>query len=62
MLGEPFAAAERKLDEARVITYFPASARQTHRACVYMEAGKPGKAADLFGTVLAGRGLACRDE
>jgi transcriptional regulator with XRE-family HTH domain len=75
MLGEPFELVERKLDEAEQLfatagtddrpqfgTYFSTSAALTRRALCYVEAGKPSKATDLFGTVLASNELTHRDE
>jgi transcriptional regulator with XRE-family HTH domain len=75
MLGEPFAVVERKLDEADRLyagadaddrpefgTYFTEAAMATRRALCYVEAGKPAKAADLFGEVIASHALTRRDE
>jgi hypothetical protein len=49
-------------DRPKFGTYFSRGAALTRRALCYVEAGKPGKAADLYGTVLAGNGLTRRDE
>lgn len=75
MLGEPIAVIERKLDEAKQLfatadgddrpqfgTYFDAGALVLREASAYIEAGKPARAASLFGTVLVGGGLSRRDE
>jgi hypothetical protein len=75
MLGEPLLVVERKLDEAEGLfttldddsrpqfgSYFTESALVTRRACCYVEAGKPAKAAELFGTAIASSQLTRRDE
>ena len=75
MLGEPIAAVERKLDEAqslfagvrhgeqpRFAITFTESALQLRNASCYIEAGKPGHAADLFEQVLNTGELSRRDE
>jgi hypothetical protein len=75
MLGESLVTVERKLDEAeRLFTspeadeqsqlgsYFTQGALITRRACCYVEAGKPARAAELFGDVLNGDGLSLRDK
>lgn len=75
MLGEPLLVVERKLDEAEGLfttlddghrpqfgSYFTESALVTRRACCYVEAGKPAKAAELFGTAIASEQLTRRDE
>jgi transcriptional regulator with XRE-family HTH domain len=75
MLGEPFELVERKLEEAEQLfttagnddrpqfgTYFSKSAALTRRALCYVEGGKPSKAVDLFGIVLASNELTHRDE
>lgn len=75
MLGESFSAVEAKLDQAEDLfaatpatddrpefgTYFTEGALLTRRACCYTEAGKPARAAELFGEALDG-GLSKRDE
>ncbi|WP_174186134.1 helix-turn-helix domain-containing protein [Nocardia barduliensis] len=75
MQGEPFNQVERKLDEARQLhdtrtdDHEPAVGlgydQHTHllrSASCYIEAGKPAKAASLYGIVLADGGLSDRDE
>lgn len=75
MLGEPFAVVERKLGDADRLyastdtggrpefgTYFTEAAVATRRALCYVEAGKPAKAAELFGTVISSNQLTRRDE
>jgi hypothetical protein len=75
MLGEPLTVVERKLDEADHLyasadahdrpdlgTYFTDAAMSTRRALCYVEAGRPGKAAELLGAVIASRNLNRRDE
>lgn len=75
MLGEPLPAVERKLGEARELfaaadehdglkfgACFDADALVLREASAYIEAGKPARAAGLFGTVLERGGLSRRDE
>lgn len=75
MLGEPLAAVERKLDEAKQLfavagsddrpefgAYFDAGALVLREASAYIEAGKPTRAASLFSSALARGGLPRRDE
>jgi transcriptional regulator with XRE-family HTH domain len=75
MLGEAFDTVERKLDEADQLyvsadtgerpefgTYFTEAAVVTRRALCYVEAGRPAKAAELFGEVISGNQLTRRDE
>jgi hypothetical protein len=75
MLGESFDTVKRKLDEADRLyasvdtgdrpefgTYFTEAAMATRRALCYVEAGKPAKAAELFGEVISDKQLTRRDE
>jgi tetratricopeptide (TPR) repeat protein len=75
MLGESFKEVERKLDEADQLftaadsdfepqlgAYLTKSQILVRRAICFTEAGKPSKAADLFGAVLADNELTHRDE
>lgn len=75
MLGESFDTVKRKLDEADRLyasadaddrpefgTYFTEAAMATRRALCYVEAGKPAKAAELFGEVISSNQLTRRDE
>ena len=76
MLGEPPNAVEQKMDEARELlasaspddepsepqgAYFTNATLLLRRATCYTEAGKPAKAAALFGDVIASGGLSRRD-
>lgn len=75
MLGEPLTVVERRLDEADHLyasanahdrpdlgIYFTEAAMATRRALCYVEAGRPVKAAELLGAVIASRNLTRRDE
>ncbi|GAA2985877.1 hypothetical protein [Actinokineospora diospyrosa] len=76
MLGEPIDAVERKLGEARTLAAAPDTTDGHHRlssyyndqthllrvASCYIEAGKPARAATLFGEVLTTQTLSRRDE
>jgi len=77
MLGEPIGVIEQKLGEAQQLfgsadgdednrpqfgTYFNEGALLLREASCYIEAGKPGRAAALFGDALVGSGLSRRDE
>ncbi len=76
MTGEPLSAVEQKMDEARELlasatpdderpgptgAYFTADTLLLRRATCYTEAGKPAKAAALFGDVITSGGLSRRD-
>ncbi|MDQ3152800.1 MAG: helix-turn-helix domain-containing protein [Actinomycetota bacterium] len=76
MLGEPLPAVERKLDDARQLlvqttadheqpdllgAYFNDSTLLLRNASSFTEAGKPGRAAVVFGDVLANASLSRRD-
>jgi transcriptional regulator with XRE-family HTH domain len=74
MLGEPLSAIERKTDEARrllmqaanepdglVHSYFTLEALGLRAAVCYTEAGKPARAAELFGEMLSTGRLSRRD-
>ena len=76
MLGEPIAAVERTLDDAHQIldhathnddqsdkfgAYFNACTLQLRNASCFTEAGKPGRAAVIFGDVLQDAPLSRRD-
>jgi hypothetical protein len=77
MLGEPFSVIERKIDDARRLvdaadsgderyahlgTYYDEGTHLLRTASCYIEAGKPAKAATLYGDVLAAGTLSRRDE
>lgn len=75
MQGERFSVVERKLDEARALidaspnsdTSAAGTGRPEHvhllrSASCYIEAGKPVRAASLYGEVLGSGGLSDRDE
>ena len=75
MTGEPMAAVEKGLDTAQqlltqangladgdgLVSYFSEGTLLVRSACCYTEAGKPHRAAELFGQVLAGDSLSRRD-
>jgi 3-deoxy-D-manno-octulosonate 8-phosphate phosphatase KdsC-like HAD superfamily phosphatase len=76
MLGEPLPAVERKLDDAHQVlaqatvddeqpcvlgTYFNDNTLLLRNASSFTEAGKPGRAAVVFGDVLANASLSRRD-
>lgn len=77
MLGEPFSVVEQKLEDARRLvdaadtsderyahlgTYYNEGTHLLRAASCYIEAGKPAKAATLYGGVLSARNLSRRDE
>jgi transcriptional regulator with XRE-family HTH domain len=77
MLGEPFSAVERKLEDARLLAdtedagderyahlgaYYNEGAHMLRAASCYVEAGKPAKAAALFAEVLSSGNLSRRDQ
>jgi hypothetical protein len=75
MIGEPLRIVEQKMDQARELltgataaddpgrtsVYFTANTLLLRRATCYTEAGKPAKAAVLFGEVLGSGSLSRRD-
>jgi transcriptional regulator with XRE-family HTH domain len=75
MVGEPMPKVEHKLDEAQQLlakadgeeqpgvigSYFTETTLRLRNASCYTEAGKPGRAAELFGEVLAADQLSRRD-
>ncbi|MEV6253939.1 XRE family transcriptional regulator [Nocardia sp. NPDC051911] len=74
MIGEPATAVEQSLDQAQhllteasgaddqgLVSYFNESTLLVRSACCYTEAGKPQRATELFGHVLADGGLSRRD-
>ena len=74
MLGEPFSLVERKLGTAHELLtdaattesrglggYFNESTLLLRNAVSYIEAGKPGRAAGLFGEIIAAGTLSRRD-
>jgi hypothetical protein len=74
MLGEPMSAVEHKLDHARQLlsntasdnestlgAYFTDTTLLLRNASSYSEAGRPARAAALFGEILAERNLSRRD-
>lgn len=75
MLGEPMSGVERKIDAARTLldkaepedqdgsswAYFTADTLRVRCATCYIAAGKPARAADLFGGVIASGNLSRRD-
>ncbi len=76
MLGEPLPTVERKLDDARQLlaqattdheeagllgAYFNDSTLLLRKASSFTEAGRPGRAAVVFGDVLANASLSRRD-
>ncbi|MBP2333865.1 hypothetical protein JOF41_000043 [Saccharothrix coeruleofusca] len=77
MLGEPLALVQRKLDDARRLAdaddagderyahlgvRYDEGVHRLRAATCHLEAGRPGRAATLFGEVLSGGGLSRRDE
>ncbi len=77
MLGEPFSVVEQKLEDARRLVdatdsgderyahlgpYYDEDTHLLRAASCYIEAGKPAKAATLYGEVLGARNLSRRDE
>jgi hypothetical protein len=74
MLGEPMPAVEQRLDDARQLlaqvsddeptlgAYFTDTTLRLRNASSYSEAGRPARAAALFGEIIAERDLSRRDQ